>query len=524
MNTFLFWIGIISIILTIYLISIYRRSAKGFRFQVKLTIIFILLVLVPAIPLTSFVSALLSRGVEMFLLPGVEDSLSGSLEVIKLQLEERGEIFFKNYSGAQKVDQRFCQSNNVLYCAHLTVGQSQSELTGLRGLQTNLINDSPVHQLDIKNAILRGEIKSHLFEKENRVICEVYRPANNELDLVAFDVDPKINEIKNNVSESLRIYNSLTLFKKSVVEGQLIWGFATLFIMLLTIIAVYAAKSLSRGISGPIRTLSGGMQRVAAGDLNYSVKVKAKDEIKFLVDSFNKMSADLKTSQQKLVEAERLSAWQDLARKVSHEIKNALTPIQLSLRRLWNRIDKENETEINDFMFTIQDELEALRRISEEFSDFARMPKVNLQKEDLNEIIRSLITFIGAEPRSVSFKLNLDQNLSPMMLDRTQIRRALHNIIKNAIEASESKKGADEIWIETSQLKDGENNIKILIKDFGTGMSPEIAERIFDPYYTTKKRGMGLGLSIVKRIIEDHNGEIKISSKLGRGTVVEILF
>ncbi len=522
MNIFLFWIIIITLFLGGYLYLIYRRSPKGFRFQVKLTIIFILLVLVPAIPLTSIVSGLLTQGVEMFLLPGVGESLSNSLEVIKLQLEDRGDLFFRTYPKVKPVSQQILKQNNVAYYANLKLDGKQTSDVDVSGTATELLKKSPTQFQEVLLSIQNKEIKSNLFLISDQNICEVYQAEKSGIiKVVAFEMDARIFSAKEKIAESLRIYNSLSLIKKSVVEGQIIWGFSTLFIILLALIAIYAAKSLSRGISGPIRELVVGMQRVAEGDLKNPVRVKAKDEIKFVIDSFNKMTSDLKTSQQKLIQAERLAAWQDVARRISHEIRNTLTPIQISIRRLQNKFFPDNKYQQDNSLMTITEEVESLRRISEEFSEFARMPEIKPIKEDLNEIIRNLTTFIEASPGSGTIRLNLDEKLTPVNLDRLQFRRALHNLIKNGIEASEEKEGTD-IIVETQKEEKENFSVKIKIQDFGTGIDSETLKKIFEPYYTTKKRGMGLGLSIVKRIIEDHNGEINFSSHLGKGTCVEI--
>jgi two-component system, NtrC family, nitrogen regulation sensor histidine kinase NtrY len=523
MNIFLFWIVVITLFLSGYLYLIYRRSPKGFRFQVKLTITFILLVLVPAIPLTSFVSGLLTQGVEMFLLPGVGESLSTSLEVIKLQLEERGDFFFQAYPEVKPVSGQIVEQNNVVYYANLKLEENNSVVIDVTGTNTPLLQKSPTQFQEVINSIQNKEIKSNLFLVSEQNICEVYQAEKNgSVKVVAFKLDTKVFSAKEKIAESLRIYNSLSLIKKSVVEGQIIWGFSTLFIILLALIAIYAAKNLSRGISGPIQELVVGMQHVSEGDLTKPVQVKAKDEIKFVIDSFNKMTTELKTSQAKLLQAERLAAWQDVARRVSHEIRNTLTPIQLSVRRLWNNFSTEKDTK-NDVSFrTINDEIESLRRISEEFSEFARMPQIKPAKEDLNELIRSLTTFIEATPGPTTIRLNLDEQLPPVNLDRSQVRRALHNLIKNSIEASEGLDSITEILVESTAAEKEHYSVKIKIQDFGSGIDPETLNKIFEPYYTTKKRGMGLGLSIVKRIIEDHNGTIDFSSRQGKGTCVEI--
>jgi nitrogen fixation/metabolism regulation signal transduction histidine kinase len=520
MQIFIFWTIIIALILGIYIWRLYRHSPRGFRFQVKLSIIFLLLVLIPAIPLTFFVSDLLTRGVEMFLLPGMEKSLSQSLDVIKFQLEDKGDHFFKTYPNPKTMNENILNNLDIAYCAAFKIEGQTQNLLHLLGSEAKLFNQSPSQTNMMISSIKRQEIKSNLFSTDSKYVCEVYQVTNdNIIRIVAFYVDPRIINAKDNISESLRLYNSLSMFKQSVVEGQIIWGLSTVFIILLTLLAVYAAKRLSHGISDPIKNLVSGMQRVATGDLSYRVQPQAKDEIKFLIESFNKMTDDLKNSQEKLVQAERLAAWQGVARRVSHEIKNTLTPIQLSLRRLSNQLYPENENIRDEALITIQEEVESLKRLAEEFTQFARMPQMSPQKENLNEIIQSLVTLIEAEPHGVSIKLDLDPNFPFLNLDRDHIRRALHNLIKNSIEAS---KPGSSISIETKQLFSDERKGKIEIRDHGTGMKPDVLAKIFEPYFTTKQRGMGLGLSIVKRIIEDHNGKIEIKSSYGKGTQVTI--
>lgn len=520
MKIFLFWVVAISLILASYSWHIYRRSPKGFRFQVKLTIIFFLLVLIPAVPLTYFVSGLLTTGVEMLLLPGIENSLSQSLEIIRYQLEDRGRHFFRMNSNLLQLSQASLKEQGIAYVAAFSIRDEFSPNV-VRGPDKELIQKSPLQKPDIVQLIQQGEISSNLYSIENEYICEVYQKIEeNKIGVVAFSVHENVFRAKDRISESLRVYKSLSLIKKSVVEGQIIWGLATIFIILLALLAIYAAKVLSRGISEPIKELVVGMQRVAGGDLSKPVEVKAKDEIKFLIESFNTMSGDLKTSQEKLVQAERLAAWQDVARRVSHEIRNALTPIQLSLRRLQNQMQDDKKRADNQSLSVIQEEVESLRRISEEFSQFARMPQISRMPENVNDILQNLATLIEAEPHAISLKLDLDENIPELKIDRDQMKRALHNLIKNSIDASSV---GDSVLIESRNIEAENYSAKITIQDQGSGIAPDVLEKIFEPYFTTKKRGMGLGLSIVKRIIEDHDGKITFESEVNKGTTVTIL-
>jgi nitrogen fixation/metabolism regulation signal transduction histidine kinase len=520
MKIFFSWVMLIAVLLTFYIWRLWRRSARNFRFQTKLTLIFLLLVLVPAVPLTFVVSELLTRGVEIFLLPGVENSLSQSLEVIKFQLEQRGQLFLKAYSNTSQLNQQILDANDITYFARLTPDAAAGSFGQWLGRDPALYQQSPLHSEEMRRAVWRGEINSNIFQVSEQTFCEVYHQLpDSTLQLVAFSLAPQIKIAKDHISESLRLHTFFSLMKKSVVEGQLIWGLAALFVILLAVSAVYTARRLSRGISEPIKALVSGMQQVAAGELNSQVRVNAKDEIRFLIDSFNRMTQELKASQEKLMQAERLAAWQDVARKVSHEIKNSLTPIQLSLRRLYNLLPIENQSAEANPLAVIQDEVESLRRLAEEFTTFARLPQLQLQPADINDIIRALITLIDAEPHGVHLKLNLAEDLPAIPVDRDQFRRALHNIIKNAIEASER---GSTILITSARADHNARKVRVEIQDHGCGMDAELLSKIFEPYFTTKTRGMGLGLSIVKRIIEDHQGEVQIHSAPGQGTRVVI--
>jgi len=520
MQIFIFWVVIIAIILGTYTWRLYRRSPRGFRFQVKLTVIFFLLVLIPSIPLTFLVSDLLTRGIEMFLLPGMEKSLSQSLDVIKFQLEQKGDTFFDIYPDAETVDDEVLNAHHIFYYAVVKATPAAPQPVSQIGPELQLFRHSPAINDGILESILNREIKSSLFRVNSIDICEVYQVGNdNSIKVVAFPVAPGVIEAKDNISTTLRLYTSLSVFRESIVQGQIVWGLATIFIIFLTLLAVYAAKRLSWGISEPIKKLVAGMQRVAAGELSFRVQTRAKDEIKFLIDSFHKMADDLKTSQEKLVRAERLAAWQGIARRVSHEIKNTLTPIQLSLRRLSQQLQPDGATSIAQSLVTIREEVESLQRLADQFSQFARMPQINPQQENINEIIRNLVTLIEAEPHGMTIKTKLDGTVPLLELDRGLIRRALHNLLKNSIEASSP---GSTIFIETKKISQPHRKVCLEIRDQGNGIEPAVLEKIFEPYFTTKQRGMGLGLSIVKRIIEDHNGTIEIHSTPGKGTRVVI--
>ena len=518
METFIFWVVIITIFLLGYSFYLIRKSPKGFRLQVKLTITFILLVLVPTIPLTLVVSALITQGVEIFLVPGVENSLANSLQVIKSQLEERGQRFIECNPDWSTISPSELKKFDVLFVSRYRLHNNRPVVIN------EIVSNTTIHPsitADTLSLILNRELTSSMNNLGESPICKVYRSsADSVISVVGFNVGPQIMLAKEQISQSLQIYKSLSLLKKSVIEGRLIWGIAALFIIILALIAIYAAGILSQGISHPIHKLASGMQRVSDGDFSSKVIVDAKDEIKILVDSFNKMAEDLKVSQQKLVQAERLAAWRDVARRVSHEIKNSLTPIQISLYRIKTKFFPGDQEIEQEPLLSIQDEIESLRRISEEFSQFARMPQIKREENDLNNLIKTLVPLVEGGSKPINIKMELDTRLSKLSIDRDQIKRVLHNLLKNSVEASSI---GGKIFVRTTACENHGKKVIIEIEDQGHGMNEEVKAKIFKPYFTTRQRGMGLGLSIVKRIIEDHDGEISVETIEGKGTKVIIV-
>jgi nitrogen fixation/metabolism regulation signal transduction histidine kinase len=256
--------------------------------------------------------------------------------------------------------------------------------------------------------------------------------------------------------------------------------------------------------------------------LAFQANIAARDEIAVLVDSFNKMIRDLRDSREKLLASERLAAWREVARQVSHEIKNPLTPIHLALHRLrarFEKIDADPEV-VKESFRSIDEELAALGRLAEEFSAFARLPEPKPEPTDLNELIRSTARLYENAPERMILHLDLYENLPSKMLDRDQMRRVLTNLLKNAAEATRPAQKKCEVTLRTRI----QNECMVLeVSDNGAGLSEESRQKIFQPNFTTKREGAGLGLAMVKRIIEQHGGNIEVTSEAGKGTRFRIL-
>jgi two-component system nitrogen regulation sensor histidine kinase NtrY len=283
--------------------------------------------------------------------------------------------------------------------------------------------------------------------------------------------------------------------------------------------ALGAALWLSQRFSGPIRELARGAERVAGGDLGGSVAVATSDEIGDLARSFNAMTADLRASRERLVQAERVAAWREMARRLAHELKNPIFPIQVSLDTLGRALERDPQGFAKLFReasATILEELAALRRIVDEFSEFARMPQPRLAPTDLNAVVGQAMAVQRARAGKLKVEVTLADGAFAVTADRDLLARAIGNLLANALDAM-PEGGA--LRVRTRAL---EGMALIEVEDTGPGMSEEQRARLFTPYYTTKPGGTGLGLAIVQGIVADHGGRIEVRSAPGKGTTFTI--
>lgn len=278
-------------------------------------------------------------------------------------------------------------------------------------------------------------------------------------------------------------------------------------LLLALVLGVAAARRISR----PLQELSEGAVAVAQGDLDRQLPVRSRDEIGELVESFNRMTGELKDSKEKLMAAERVAAWREIARRIAHEIKNPLFPIQTSIETLRKAHGKQHpdfEEIFEESTTTILQEVERLKNIATEFSQFARMPKPKLAPCDLGELLRSVVSLYGGD---VPLESEIPGELPMVMGDREQLIQVFSNLVKNAKEAC-SGQGAPRVRIAARAVEEA---VEAAVQDNGPGLTAEVESKMFTPYFTTKgaSGGSGLGLAIVHRIVMDHNGRIEATSR-----------
>jgi len=281
---------------------------------------------------------------------------------------------------------------------------------------------------------------------------------------------------------------------------------------------------ISARVTRPINRLAAGAKRVAAGDWGTRVDVRSTDEIGQLTSAFNDMTRQLAEQRDRLVQSERVAAWREIARRLAHELKNPLFPLQLTLENLQRAREQtpdEFDEVFNESTAALRAELDNLKTIVGRFSDFSKMPAPQLQSVNLNDAVRSAVRLydaqfhvIGRPP--ITPELYLDDSMPAIQADPDLLHRALSNLVLNSLDAMP---GGGTLTIRTSQHN---GMARVAVSDTGTGLTPEECARLFTPYYTTKRHGTGLGLAIVQSVVSDHHGKISVESAPGSGATFRI--
>ena len=312
-------------------------------------------------------------------------------------------------------------------------------------------------------------------------------------------------------------------------------SFAIIYIIivsLLLFISISIAIRFSSRFFRSINNLILASNAIGQGDLNIKVpEIKTDKDMEVLNQNFNSMITRLKSQQQKLIINERHEAWENLARKLAHEIKNPLTPIQLVIDRIKNKyqgqILEKDQNQFNENLKTIDNQIKIIENLVNEFSDFARMPKPTLKDNDLIKILKENIKLIKEIDKTIEIELLDNDGVILLNCDKEQMGRVFFNLIKNSIESIQQKVEKNPNFDKkiSIEILKNYNHIKFTLVDNGIGFKPHKKDinEILNPYYTTKKNGTGLGLSIVNKIINDHNGEL-LFHPLDNGAKIEINF
>ncbi|MFP4152860.1 MAG: sensor histidine kinase [Alkalispirochaeta sp.] len=318
------------------------------------------------------------------------------------------------------------------------------------------------------------------------------------------------------ITESVGVFSRLEALRPAfVLVVAVMYGFFSLPLLLLSILASFF---FSDRIMRPIESLEEATRRVTEGDYSVRILSRPGEDLGVMVTSFNRMVNELDRARRRIAQAEKVQAWQEIAQRLAHEVKNPLTPIRLAAERLRRRYEAGAEDfpeVLRRTTGTIVRETEALTTLLNEFRSFSRLPEPHREPIVLYDLVRETAAVYDEDP-GVSVEM---QGIDPALVipaDRGQLRQVCVNLLKNAVEASGGRVkitcAADVVEL------GGEEVCRIRVEDDGPGIPEDIREQIFDPYVTSKQHGTGLGLAIVERIVYDHGGRIQVESAPGSGT------
>ena len=429
-----------------------------------------------------------------------------------------------------------------------------------------LSDNKPAFQNYLNNQrILRGLDQLHLINSKKELIMSAqdteYMPIDDRaINMVLNDDRPLkiINAFENYSGAIIKLpqYNNLYLYvikylDKDIskylqeseeainfyytVEDQstgIKISFALIYVILVTLLlflSITIAIRFSSRFFVSINNLITASELIGKGDLNTKVPdIKTDTEMEKLNSNFNSMIAKLKDQQQKLINSERMEAWETIARKLAHEIKNPLTPIQLTIDNLRSKylqdIKNENKEKFEINLKTINNQINQIESLVNEFSDFARMPKPVYKKNNLKDVILLNIELLKKIGKDININFNSNSSVI-FKFDHDQISRVCFNLIKNSIESLKEKSIKTSNFVKNIDIEIDEHidYISLTIIDSGIGFENIKTSELTKPYFTTKADGTGLGLSIVNKIINDHNGVIKFTN-LSDGAKIEIKF
>jgi two-component system nitrogen regulation sensor histidine kinase NtrY len=301
-------------------------------------------------------------------------------------------------------------------------------------------------------------------------------------------------------------------------KNRLVQSFVAPFLVIygvLILVALAVGLVWSRSMVGPLERLVGATRKVGQGDLEFRLEHEGPGEVRELVSSFDTMVGRLAEQRRDLARLERAAAWRGMARTLAHEVKNPLTPILLAVNQARDRYQGDDEKYaelLNEVAEIVGEEVEKLRKLVREFGDFARMPRPEPRPGDLAELLNDLRQLYGDE----RLRVNGAEAAIQGWFDSDALRRALINLIDNGLAATTEAGREQPVQLLVHQA--GEGGVRLIIRDEGAGIDPQNLDRIFEPDFTTKKGGMGLGLAVVTGIVAGHGGRLDVASRVGAGT------
>lgn len=496
--------GLLSFIYFLYYVA--SQNLIVFNFREKLLTSFIIVSVIPIILLAIYTRGYIKNKYDI----SFENQIKSDLNLIAESFKNNNAA----YLNSKTPDSLKQKEKNTL---NKNLTRSDKNFNLYSGLKLFSTTNEELFKSDLLDNRIDGGAYFNLnYEKR-----DIYF---KNLDLPGFSFYAGYTPILDKNNNVRAIISSQTVYRQNEINEELtesltfIFGIYIIVIIILLLFITFFVERITR----PISILKLATDKLSRGESNIEIKLERKDEFGSLVDSFNRMTRELEASKDKLKKAEREAAWRDIARRVAHEIKNPLTPMKLSVQHLYDLyLRKKNTDEFENTLTKttgiMLNEIDKLNKIATEFSNFAKLPNRKYETVDINSIINDVISLYEKFP-GITFDISLKEDLSNVVADKQEMNRIFQNIIKNSLQSLN-----EDGIIKVATLEDSEFVI-VKVEDTGEGMDEETLKKLFEPNFSTKSSGMGLGLSITKKSLDSMKAKIHYESEKGKGTKVLIKF
>ena len=516
----------------------YSKKRSGSKTSINYVLQFSLFAFLPSLVIAIFSLILFNVGLQKYFDKRITSAVNNSYQVAKNYIEETqktvetdiylisldlnrySQTFFSNPKRFSNIvrAQKNLRKVDDLYII-------DSSGTVLLADVSNPEDEFLIPSEEIFEKTLEGKPVSIDLSKENKTSFII--KLSNFIDTYLYiskNIQPQLLQYLDETEQAVNFYYTVENNRTGIkITFAIIYIIVVSLLLFLTIVL---AVTFAQRLTKPIINLISASKNISAGKLDSRVPdIDADEEIKSLNQNFNNMIERLKKQQDKLLVAERYSAWESVARKLAHEIKNPLTPIQLSIDSLKEKYSdqlKDKSKNFENYLITINRQIKDIEKLVNEFSDFARMPSPILKKINITKVIDRAVEFYKMSDKDLNLKVIIDkkQNFN-VKGDDDQLYRVFLNLIKNSIEAIDEKKQKDKNLQGKIVVEIDRNNEYIVIKMIDNGPGFKDIKSITKPYFTTKKDGTGLGLPIVSKIINEHNGDVNFIKKT-TGAGIEI--
>ena len=487
--------------------------------RARLIVAFLALALVPTALLTIFTLDRLGRAIALWNTRGVDRALESALEVSKTsvaRMEATSLAQAEDWAHALPAGDLSTASRTALRAGIRASGLDFMQLYRRQGSGWQLVEEvlpegvlSPV-PLDLSAELPAALQGDHMLRSPRGALAAVATMPGGDALVAGMRVPPDFFVAVRRVGEGVGYYRRFGVVRD--VSRTYMLLLVALLVLALTGAALWAATTLARGMTRPLRDLDAALERVAAGDLESRIIPDGARELRMLGERFNAMTGSLAAARAAVLQAEREAAWREVARRLAHEFKNILTPMSLSLHRLQRRVSIVPDDErraVEESLQALARGVDQLSRLAEQFSQYARLPEPRRERIDLEDVVR---TAVGLhEHEGVRVEVTGADGGLPVWGDALLLSRAVHNLILNGCEASP---GGSIVEVRLSRAGD---RAVVEVLDRGSGLDAGVKQRLFEPYVSTKRRGSGLGLSLVRDIAGQHGGEITLEDRDGGG-------